>query len=74
MRRHVLKFPIRPAACPAGETASQGSLLHFPVQPPPRLARLWFATGDPARPLASRWIATAQAARAQSAHPRMCRA
>lgn len=37
-------------------------ILTFPVRRTPLLTRVWFKTGNPAQPLASRWTASKQAA------------
>jgi hypothetical protein len=36
------------------------TILVFPVRNPVPLCRVWFETGDPAWPLASKWIALQQ--------------
>lgn len=53
------------------------NILIFPVRPAPRLARVWFATGDPARPLTAKWIAMEEDGSASlppRLQPRMLRA
>ena len=37
-------------------------ILTFPVRRTPLLTRVWFKTGNPAQPLASRWLAARQPA------------
>jgi hypothetical protein len=35
-------------------------ILTFPVRRAPTLSRVWFETGNPAQPLACKWIASEQ--------------
>lgn len=37
------------------------TILTFPVRRTPVLCRVWFETGNPAQPLACKWIATGPA-------------